>query len=131
MSPLSTFMNGQPPVRGLFWLGLSDTARFLTRTSVSDGGGGMTETYTPAGTADWNATTNFACRIDPIGGGEGEAAERVSDRSNHIVTFNTGGTITFDLDDDLQIENRGRFEITAIRKRTGEAVQQIEVTDQT
>lgn len=131
MSPLSTFLNGSPPIRGVLWLGLSETGRVLIRGTVSDGGGGLTETYTPAGTLAWTDSTNFACRIDVISGTEGQTANRISDRSTHIVTLNTGGTIAISLEDDLQIQNRGRYEITAIREHTGESSRQFEVTDRT
>ncbi len=122
-----------PPMRGALWLGCSETGRFLVRSGTADGGGGYREIYTPAGTAAWANTTNYDCRIDALGGGEGEVAERVSDRSTHVVTFHAG-TITaseLSLSNDLQIENRGRYEITAIREHTGEMATQIEVTDKT
>lgn len=128
MTPITTFLD-HPPLRGLLWLSLTETGRFLARSEASDGGGGMTETYTPAPTADWGTTTNVSCRIDAIGGGEGEIGERVSDRSTHVVTFDAGTTVS--LDDDFQIQNIGRFEITAIRRHTGERATQIEVTDLT
>ncbi len=124
---ITTFMDF-PPRRGLLWLALTDSGRFLVRSQVSDGGGGMADTYTPAGTASWATTTNIDCRIDALGGEEGETAERVSDRSTHVVTM-AAGTAVFSLDDDFQIENRGRYEITAIREHTGEMAAQIEVTD--
>lgn len=129
MTPLSTFLQ-YPPARGVLWLGLREQGRFLVRTSVSDGGGGQTETYTPAGTADWGTTTNVDCRIDALTGEEGQAANRVSDRSTHVVTMRaTGGTIS--LDDDFQIQNRGRYEITAVREHSGQLAAQFEVTDRT
>lgn len=131
MTPISTFMDGTPPIRGVLWLGLSDTARVLVRGTASDGGGGYTETYTPAPTLAWGSSTNFACRIDALTGTEGQTANRISDRSTHLVTLNTGGTISISLSDDLQIQNRGRYEITAIREHTGEFVRELEVTDRT
>src|SRR5512143_3091025 len=108
-----------PPKRGALWLGLSETGRFLVRSQVSDGGGVWTDTYTPGTAAAWNAPT-YPCRIDVIGGGEGKVAERVSDRSTHRVTFPAGTVTTahLSLDNDLQIQNRGVYEITAIREHT-------------
>jgi hypothetical protein len=129
MTPITTFLD-YPPKRGLLWLGLSETGRFLTRGTVSDGGGGVTETYTPAGTADWASTTNVECRIDVIGGVEGQIANRISDRSTHIVTM-AAGTAVFSINNDFQIQGRGRYEITAIREHTGQMAAQIEVTDRT
>ena len=127
MTPITTFLD-YPPTRGVLWLSLTDTGRWLVRGTASDGGGGVTETYTPAGTAAWNTTTNVDCRIDVIGGGEGEVAERVSDRSTHIVTL-AAGTAPLSTDNDFQIQNRGRYEVTAIREHTGEMATQFEVTD--
>lgn len=126
---ITTFL-AHPPMRGALWLSLTDSGRFLVRGTASDGGGGVTETYTPAGTADWATTTNYDCRIDVVGGREGEAADRISDRSTHIVTFHAGTITGLSLDNDLQIQNRGRYEITALREHTGEMATQIEVTDQ-
>jgi hypothetical protein len=126
---ITTFLD-YPPKRGVLWLGLSDTGRFLVRGTASDGGGGQTQTYTPAGTAAWSATTNVLCRIDALGGGEGEVAERVSDRSTHVVTL-AAGTAVLSLDNDFQIQNRGRYEITALRQHTGEMATRFEVTDKT
>ncbi len=123
---LSTFLSN-PPIRGLLWLSLTDTGRFLIRSSVSDGGGGQTETYLPDPSAAWAGTNNVACRIDALSGIEGEVADRVSDRSTHLVTINAPYSVS--LNSDFQILNRGRYEITAIREHTGEMATQFEVTD--
>lgn len=122
-----------PPQRGVLWLSLTETGRWLVRGTASDGGGGVTETYTPAGTADWSTTTNIDCRIDALGGEEGELADRISDRSTHLVTFaaGTAGTANISLNNDFQLQNRGRYEVTAIREHTNEMATQIEVTDRT
>jgi hypothetical protein len=126
---ITTFMD-YPPKRGILWLGLSDLGRWLVRSEASDGGGGWTETYTPAGTADWGTTTNIECRIDVISGEEGRTADRISDRSTHIVTFAAGvGTASVSVDNDFQIQNRGQYEVTAIREHTNQMAAQIEVTD--
>ena len=126
---ITTFLD-YPPKRGVLWLGLSETGRWLVRGTASDGGGGVTETYTPAGTAAWNTTTNVDCRIDSLGGGEGETAERISDRSTHVVTLHAG-TASISTDWDFQIQNRGRYEVTAIRENTGEMATRFEATDKT
>jgi YD repeat-containing protein len=119
--PVSTFLNGRAPTRGVLWLGLSDTGGVLLRAGTADGGGAQTYTYTRQGT--------ISCRIDPLGGREGEQAVRVSDRSTHVVTLPALTTIT--LDDDFVVDGRGTFEVTAIRSRTGEFARMIEVTDKT
>jgi hypothetical protein len=138
---ISTFLD-YPPNRGILWLSLTDTGRFLVRGTASDSGGGVTETYSPAGTAAWTAGTTYPCRIDSLGGGEGEVAERVSDRSTHVVTIAAGtiaGSATiasrsypvYSTNNDFQIQNRGRYEITALREHTGEMATRFEVTDKT
>lgn len=118
--PLSTFLDGRAPTRGLLWLALSDTAYVFKRSSESDGGGGSTDKYTKQ--------AGVSARIDPIGGGEAELAARVSDRSTHVVTLRPGTEIS--LDDDLEIAG-SRYEVTAIRSRTGEMALMVEVTDAT
>lgn len=127
--PLSTFLRDRPPQRGLIWLSLSETGRILKRSSASDGGGGVTETYSPAASADWAATTNVRCRIDALGGNEAEMAGRISDRSTHIITMAPHTAVS--VDDDFQIQDRGRYEITAVRARTNEFARVIEVTNRT
>lgn len=130
---LTTFLNdSRPPMRGLLWLGLAETGRVLKRTEATDNGGGNVETYTPAGTASWATSTNVPCRIDALGQGGGDerlAGGRISDLSTHTITMPAGTEV--DLDDDFQIEGRGRFEITALRRYTQEFARVIEVTDQT
>jgi hypothetical protein len=138
---ISTFLD-YPPNRGILWLSLTDSGRFLVRGTASDSGGGVTETYAPAGTAVWTAGTIYPCRIDALGGGEGEVAERVSDRSTHVVTI-AAGTIAgsaivgsryypvYSTDNDFQIQDRGRYEITALREHTGDMAARFEVTDKT
>lgn len=119
--PVSTFLNGRGLTRGLLWLALSEKGFILTRSSSSDGAGGSTETYTKG--------SAITCRIDALAGEEGEQADRISDRSTHIVTCLAGTEIT--ADDDFEIEGVGRFEVTAVRSHTGEMATQFEVTDRT
>ncbi len=143
---ITTFLD-YAPNRGVLWLSLTDQARVLHHGTLTDGGGGRTDhyqllgtagTYVPGGTVlyseaqlsaySWTKTRNIPCRIDALGGEEGETAERVSDRSTHIVTM-AAGTVVFSINDDIQIENRGRYEVTAIPEHTGQMAQQLEVTD--
>jgi len=128
---LTTFLNdSRPPQRGLLWLSLAETGRVLRREEKSDEGGGWTETYSPAGTADWKTSENVPCRIDALmSGSQTQAGGRVSDLSTHTITLPAGTEVT--VDDDFQIKDHGRFEITAVRRYTQEFARVIEVTDQT
>lgn len=118
--PITTFLSDRSPTRGLISLALSDTGKVLKRKEASDGGGGTTDTY--------EAQSEIPCRIDPVGGSEGEVADRISDRTTHVITLYPKAEVT--LDDDFEVVGVGRFEITAIRSRTSERVRIIEVTDQ-
>jgi hypothetical protein len=128
VTPLPTFLRDRP-TRGLIWLSLNEVGRFLVYSSVSDGGGGQTDTYTPEPDAEWSTTTNVPCRIDPLSGNQAEAAGRISDRSTATVTLPPGTDVS--VDDDFQIKGVGRFEITAVRVQTDEFARVIEVTDRT
>ena len=122
MSPLSTFLDGRAPTRGIAWLSLSETGNVLKHSVSSDSGGGQTESYAQQ--------SSVPCRIDPLGGAgikQGEVAGRISDRSNYLITLPAGTEIT--LDDDFQITGVGRFEITALRLTTSEFLRQVEATD--
>jgi hypothetical protein len=131
MTPLTTFLRDRPSPRGLATEGLNAVGRFLVHSSVSDKGGGQTDTYTPAPTADWTKTTNVPCRIDSMPGrrGESEVASRIADRSTALVYLPMGTPVT--LEDDFQIQGIGRYEITVIRANTNEFVRVIEVTEWT
>lgn len=121
--PVSTFLRGRWPSRGVMWLTLTATGRVLKRTAESDEGGGSKETYTSQG--------DIPCRIDSAlgGGGEGEEADRIADLSTHLITLHPNTAVT--VDDDFEIVGVGRFEILAIRFRTGEMVRELEVTART
>jgi hypothetical protein len=115
--PLSTFLNGRPPSRGLIWLALSDTATIFGRTFVSDGGGGGSVTWGTVGTVD--------CRIDPLGAQSRITGGAIDERSTHIVTIPTGNTV--DVQNRVVIAARGTFEVTAVRERTDPLAQTFEV----
>lgn len=119
--PLGTFLNGRGPTRGVLWLALSDEAKVLKRTEKSDSGGGYEDTYTAQGAVP--------ARIDPLGGGEGELAARISDRSTHLVTLPLDTEVS--LPDDIEVVGVGRFEITAIRDSTAKFALMVEVTGKT
>jgi hypothetical protein len=82
LMPLSTFLNGRPPTRGLTWLALSATATIFSRTFASDSGGGGSATWVTAGTV--------ACRIDPLTAYSRITAGAIDERSTHIVTIPPG-----------------------------------------
>jgi head-tail adaptor len=111
--PLGTFLNDTAVIRlrGLLWLGLTDTANIQTRTATSDAGGGASEV--------WNTGPDVPARIDPVGGEADERVSggRISDRSTHLITFAPRTTVT--TKDRVSIDNRGVFEVTAVRARTG------------
>ena len=118
--PLSTFLNGgtATQLRGLLWLALSDTGQIGTRTSTTDSGGGATQS--------WSFGPSVPCRVDPIQRANDETivAERLSDRSTHLITTPAGTTVS--LASRFQIANRGTFEVTAVRVRTAPQAQLFE-----
>jgi hypothetical protein len=100
------------------FLALSDQGYVQSLTTVSDGGGGGTASWTNQGTVD--------CRIDPLsGGGPDVIGGRIDENSTHVVTISAGGTI--ETDARFVIIGRGTFEVTAIHERTAEWVKRFEV----
>jgi hypothetical protein len=119
--PLGVFTNGREPgrLRGLLMLALTDSGTVLTRVSADDAGGGVTQTW---GTL----TEGVPCRVDPVGGsGRSVVADRVDERSTHVVTAPPGVRVT--ADDRFVISGRGTFEVTATRDRTAEHASRFEV----
>lgn len=106
--------------RGLITEALTDEGWTLGATVADDGGGGA------AGTAIVGDGT-VACRIDALGAGEAVVANRLSDRSTHIVTLPPGSAIT--TEGDFFIDGRGTFEVTAVRERTDELSTVFEVVE--
>jgi hypothetical protein len=96
---------------------LTETANVLTAVSTSDSGGGATQTTTVG--------PDIICRLDTLAGNEGENAERISDRSTHLATLPAGTPIT--TRNDLRVDNRGTFEVTAVRQATGEHARFVEL----
>lgn len=117
--PIGTFLNGSVPsrLRGLLWLSLSDSAQVGTLTSTDDSGGG--------GTSSWTYATAVPCRIDPITGNESVSAERISDRSTHLVTLPAGTTVP--TNGRIAIAGRGTFEVTAVQIQTAAMATLVEV----
>ena len=98
---------------------LPDLCDIETRSTVSDGGGGTTTTWTVL-------STNVPCRISPLGGLSGGGGEqgttggRIADESTHIVTLtaDTGLSesdrlrITGQVYEVLLVRTRGAWELT-------------------
>lgn len=119
---LATFLASDTPparLRGLLWLALTDIGHVETRTSTSDSGGGATAT--------WADGDDIACRVDPITGNEQLTADRISDRSTHLITTPAGTAVS--TSSRFVIDGRGTFEITAVRERTGQSAQLFEAVE--
>lgn len=97
--------------RGLVTEGLSKSGWTLSGTVTDDGGGGGTVSVVAGGTV--------ACRIDAMGDtGESSVANRISDRSTHLIT--SSPDLSISTDQQFVIDGRGTYEVTAIREHTGE-----------
>lgn len=119
---IATFLDSDTaPVRlrGLLWLTLTDIGHAETRTSTSDSGGGSTET--------WAEGADIPCRIDPLTGTEQLSADRISDRSTHLITTPAGTSVSTAA--RFVIDGRGTYEITAVRERTGHSAQLFEAVE--
>jgi hypothetical protein len=103
--------------RGLTFF-MPETGGIVTSTFTSDSGGGATAT---------RGTVTSPCRIDALAGNESEVANRISDRSTHIVSFPAETTVTSE--NDLVIGST-EYEITAVRDYTGELTRVVEVVAQ-
>ena len=117
---LSTFLGGQTPtqLRGLQWLGLTDTGIVISGTFVSDAGGG--------GSIAWANGGTTACRIDPLGGAPGTVVGgAIDENSTHLVTVPAGFVV--DVASRFAINGRGTYEVTAVRERTRQHTQVFEV----
>jgi SPP1 family predicted phage head-tail adaptor len=95
---------------------LPGTAVIQTRSFTDDGGGG--------GTLAWSNAGTVACRLAPLNGSEREIADRVSDDSEFIATLPT--TAAVDVTKRLLI-NGGTFNVSAVRDRSWEITQRVEV----
>ncbi len=116
----TTFLNGRSyaRLRGALAQSLSTTGYQLAGAGTVDQSGGEIQTWGTAGT--------FACRIDPLAGGERVFGERMSDRSTHIVTLPPNSTV--DHNDRFQIDG-DTYEITAVRSATAERARRLEVVE--
>lgn len=103
-------------LRGLQMLALTDSCEVGTLTLTEDDGGGAT--------AAWSYAAAVSCRVDPVTGGESVVADRLSDRTTHIITLPAGTTVLGD--SRLRVNAAVVYEVTAVRGRTGEQVQLVE-----
>lgn len=115
--PLATFLDGNVPsqLRGLAWLSLSSTGQVQNLAGTTDAGGGATRT--------WTAGSAIPCRVDAMGGSESEVANRISDRSTHLITVPPQTTIGHE--DRFSISGT-TYEITAVREHTSEWMRTLE-----
>ena len=119
--PLSTTLHDNVPtqLRGLAYIALSTTGNVLVRTLTDDGAGGQAETYA--------AGSSIPCRVDPLGGGEAEAADRIDERTTHLITVPPATSVK--AQDRFSVSGIGNFEITAVRTRTDENVRVLEAVE--
>lgn len=103
---------------------LPSLCQVLSHAQVADGGGGFTETYTPAGAQ--------ACRLAPVAGGEDATSrqaggDRISDRSTHILTLQAEAVIR---EADRVRVDGADYEVVLVRKRPAlEAVRRVELRE--
>lgn len=108
------------PARGIEWY-MPQTANVNAETFTSDSGGGATSTITPG--------TDTPCRLDALGGDEGEVAARISDRSTHLLTLPAGTAVT--TDQTISIDGLGTWEVVAVRSYPDELTRAVEVVART
>jgi Phage head-tail joining protein len=106
---------------------LQGSCSILAKQSISDGGGGHTESWEPV-------AESVACRIAPVGGGVKDTernngvGHRVSDETTHIVTLPAGTDI--DKTSRIDVDGSGLYEVTLIRTRTfDEFTRRVEVKE--
>lgn len=99
--------------RGLITEALTEQGWPIGGTVVDDLGGGSSGTAVAGGTV--------SCRIDVLasqGNSESVVANRVSDRSTHLITLPPGTAVT--TENGFYVDGRGTYEVTAVREHTGE-----------
>lgn len=108
-------------MRGTAEEALDTTAVIQTKSFVSDGGGGGTTAWTPAGTV--------SARLAPYmsgGNSEGVEGERLSTESQVIFTFPADTVV----DHNARVVCDGAtYEVTAIRQRSQELTRRIEAKE--
>lgn len=120
VAPLSSFdeIPSVTQLRGLAWLALTDVGQVGAGSITGDTGGG--------GVTSWTYGTLVPCRIDPLSERMGRVTGgQIDERSTHMVTVPPGIPVT--ASNRFAITNRGTFEVTAARVRTGAKSQVFEV----
>ena len=110
--PRGTFIR----LRGAASFYLSDTGHTLDLVATDDSGGGATRT--------WTAGSTIPCRVDPLSGSESLVAERLSDRSTHLLTVPRETVEGHE--DRFAVDGRGTYAVTAVRSSTGEWLRRLE-----
>ena len=98
---------------------LPDSCVVQTSSFNSDGGGGGTTAWTTSGTVD--------CRVSPVGGmgaSEDNYGDRISAEAEFIVTLPVDTAVTTN---SRIIHTAGTFNVEAIRDRSYEVTQRVEV----
>lgn len=106
---------------------LPDTCYIIGRTSASNGAGGRTVSETKSGP--------IPCGLAPLKGGEytgarampKPAGDRVDARTTHVITLPAGTEV--DESNEIEVEGRGRFEVTALRRRSLEILREVEARE--
>jgi SPP1 family predicted phage head-tail adaptor len=121
VSPISTTLHDVTPtrLRGLTFLALSEVGHISRGTVTDNQGGGGSVSYATVGTV--------ACRVDPLGGGEGLIADRIDERTTHRITVPPETNVTSK--DRFTVVGTGTFEVTAVHARTDEQVRILEATE--
>jgi SPP1 family predicted phage head-tail adaptor len=99
---------------------LPGTAVIQSQTTTSDGGGGVTQAWTAAGTVD--------CRIAPLTGTEREIGERISSDADYIITLPHDASVNTN---SRIVSNGGTFNVEAIRDRSWHVTTRVEAVKQT
>lgn len=111
--PLPTSLHDVQPfeLKGLYWLGLSETGYVLRPTIADNLGGGGTYTFGTVGT--------YACRVDPSGGAEDLRAGRIEEGTSHAITLPPWASVT--AKDRFKVAG-GTYEIRQVSSRTNQNV---------
>lgn len=105
-------------VVGGSWGGSQGTVYFPGTTTAGTFSGGQVETFT--------AGDEIPCRVDPMGGREGEVGGRIDERTTHRITVPPQTEVSAR---DRFSTTAGTYEITAVRTRTQEPVRILEATE--